>query len=108
MDTNALVERLKKGDIVAAMDVFDKEPLEKNHPLRKLPNALLTPHRAGGLMSSRGPHPDLADRRSGERDGGPKTAVRGDRVDDQPSRRLITSPREKPWAAAWRATHRPL
>ena len=52
VDTNALVERLKKGDIVAAIDVFDKEPLEKNHPLRKLPNALLTPHRAGGLMSS--------------------------------------------------------
>lgn len=52
VDTEALVERLKKNDIVACIDVFDKEPLDTKHPLRKLPNALLTPHRAGGLMSS--------------------------------------------------------
>jgi D-3-phosphoglycerate dehydrogenase / 2-oxoglutarate reductase len=52
VETDALVERLKKSDIVAAVDVFDQEPLPRNHPLRKLPNALLTPHRAGGLMSS--------------------------------------------------------
>lgn len=52
VDTDALVARLAKGDITAAIDVFDKEPLAKNDPLRKLPNALLTPHRAGGLMAS--------------------------------------------------------
>lgn len=52
VETNALVERLKKGDLVAAVDVFDKEPLEKNHPLRRLPNVFITPHRAGGLISS--------------------------------------------------------
>ncbi len=48
----ALVSRLKKGDITAMLDVFDKEPLEKNSVLRTLPNAFLTPHRAGGIMAS--------------------------------------------------------
>jgi phosphoglycerate dehydrogenase-like enzyme len=52
VDTDALVARLKKNDLFAAIDVFDQEPLPKNHPLRKLPNAYLTPHRAGGLMAS--------------------------------------------------------
>lgn len=52
VDTDALVARLQKGDMYAALDVFDKEPLPKNSPLRKLPNAYLTPHRAGGIMAS--------------------------------------------------------
>jgi len=52
VDTDALVKRLKKGDMCAALDVFDREPLAKNSPLRKLPNAYLTPHRAGGILES--------------------------------------------------------
>jgi D-3-phosphoglycerate dehydrogenase / 2-oxoglutarate reductase len=52
VDTDALVARLAKGDMYAAIDVFDQEPLPRNHPLRKLPNAFLTPHRAGGVMAS--------------------------------------------------------
>lgn len=52
VDTEALIARLKKGNLFAALDVFDKEPLDSKHPLRKLPNAYLTPHRAGGLMVS--------------------------------------------------------
>ncbi len=52
VDTRALVQRLKRNDLFAAIDVFDKEPLQKSHPLRKLPNAYLTPHRAGGLIES--------------------------------------------------------
>jgi phosphoglycerate dehydrogenase-like enzyme len=48
----ALVERLRKNDITAMLDVFDKEPLEKDSVLRTLPNAFLTPHRAGGIMES--------------------------------------------------------
>ena len=52
VDTDALVAKLKKGDMFAAIDVFDQEPLPKNHPLRKLPNAYLTPHRSGGVMAS--------------------------------------------------------
>lgn len=52
VDTAALVKRLKKRDMIAMIDVFDKEPLQKTHPLRKLPNAYLTPHRAGGIIPS--------------------------------------------------------
>jgi phosphoglycerate dehydrogenase-like enzyme len=52
VDTPALIQRLKKNDMFAAIDVFDKEPLEKNAPLRKLPNVFLTPHRAGGTLAS--------------------------------------------------------
>jgi len=48
----SLVERLRKNDITAMLDVFDKEPLEKDSALRELPNAFLTPHRAGGIMES--------------------------------------------------------
>ncbi|MDR0486712.1 MAG: hypothetical protein LBG91_00530, partial [Treponema sp.] len=39
-------------NMTAMLDVFDKEPLEKDSCLRKLDNAFLTPHRAGGLMES--------------------------------------------------------
>jgi phosphoglycerate dehydrogenase-like enzyme len=52
VDTPALITRLQKNDLTAAIDVFDQEPLKASHPLRKLPNCLLTPHRAGGLVSS--------------------------------------------------------
>lgn len=41
----ALVAALEQGTIGgAALDVFDIEPLPLDHPLRNLPNALVTPH----------------------------------------------------------------
>lgn len=52
VDGAALQERLAKGDLIAMLDVFDKEPLEADAPLRLLPNAHLTPHRAGGVVES--------------------------------------------------------
>jgi phosphoglycerate dehydrogenase-like enzyme len=52
VDMPALIERLKKGDITAMLDVFDMEPLEADSPLRSLQNAYLTPHRAGGVIDS--------------------------------------------------------
>jgi phosphoglycerate dehydrogenase-like enzyme len=52
VDMPALQKRLERGDLTAMLDVFDTEPLEADHPLRKLPNAFLTPHRAGGIMAS--------------------------------------------------------
>lgn len=52
VDTNALADRLRRGDLSAALDVFDLEPLDPNSPLRSLPNVYLTPHRAGGLIAS--------------------------------------------------------
>jgi phosphoglycerate dehydrogenase-like enzyme len=52
LDTAALLARLKKNDMYAALDVFDKEPLDPKSPFRKLPNVFLTPHRAGGILES--------------------------------------------------------
>ncbi|WNZ43987.1 NAD(P)-dependent oxidoreductase [Leptolyngbya boryana CZ1] len=46
IDEMALIERLKKGDIVAALDVFDPEPLPEVHPLREFENVILSPHNA--------------------------------------------------------------
>ena len=52
VDTDALAARLQRGEIFAAVDVFDREPLDKDSELRALPNAYLTPHRAGGILAS--------------------------------------------------------
>jgi phosphoglycerate dehydrogenase-like enzyme len=45
VDEAALVDALREGRIrAAALDVYDTEPLPADHPLRSLPNALLTGH----------------------------------------------------------------
>ena len=44
-DTDAVIEALKTGRLAyAGFDVYDKEPLPANHPLRSAPNVILTPH----------------------------------------------------------------
>jgi phosphoglycerate dehydrogenase-like enzyme len=41
----ALIEALEDGKIAgAAIDVFDQEPLPAEHPFRRLPSVLATPH----------------------------------------------------------------
>lgn len=45
VDEAALLSALEKGTIGgAALDVFSVEPLPKDHPIRKAPRVLLTPH----------------------------------------------------------------
>ncbi|MCC6454632.1 MAG: hydroxyacid dehydrogenase [Caldilineaceae bacterium] len=43
-DSQALVERLKQGDIVAGLDVFDPEPIPAGNEILQLPNVFLSPH----------------------------------------------------------------
>ena len=43
-DSAALIERLKQGDIVAGLDVFDPEPVPANSEILQLPNVFLSPH----------------------------------------------------------------
>jgi phosphoglycerate dehydrogenase-like enzyme len=45
VDTDALLAALRRGTIAgAALDVYEKEPLPLDHPLRDAPRTLLTPH----------------------------------------------------------------
>jgi hypothetical protein len=47
IDTNALVDALRFGEIAGAgLDVTDPEPLPDGHPLWTAPNILITPHSA--------------------------------------------------------------
>lgn len=54
VEETALLHALRHGPIAAAgLDCFAKEPLPPDHPLRRLPNVVLTPHLAGGSVESR-------------------------------------------------------
>jgi phosphoglycerate dehydrogenase-like enzyme len=44
VDEAALIEALSANRLVAGLDVFEREPLPADHPLRRLPNTVLTPH----------------------------------------------------------------
>jgi phosphoglycerate dehydrogenase-like enzyme len=53
IDSLALIARLRQGDIVACLDVFDPEPVPLDSPLLDLPNVFLSPHLAGVTEESR-------------------------------------------------------
>jgi len=44
VDETALMEAVNSRRIVAALDVFYREPLAADHPLTRAPNVVLTPH----------------------------------------------------------------
>jgi phosphoglycerate dehydrogenase-like enzyme len=52
VDPDALIERLRRGDIVAGLDVFDPEPIPADSPIKDLPNVFLSPHIAGVTAAS--------------------------------------------------------
>jgi phosphoglycerate dehydrogenase-like enzyme len=52
IDETALIEAVQARRIVAALDVFDLEPLPAEHPLRSSPNTILTPHLGYGVQET--------------------------------------------------------
>ncbi len=54
IDEKALVKALKEGWIAGAgLDVFNEEPLPKDHPLTKLENVVLAPHIGSAARETR-------------------------------------------------------
>lgn len=48
VDESALIEALREGKIAAAgLDVFEKEPIDRDNPLLSMDNVVVTPHSAG-------------------------------------------------------------
>ena len=52
VDEAALVEAVQAGRVIAALDVFDREPLPPEHPLRAATNTVLTPHLGYGVAET--------------------------------------------------------
>lgn len=53
IDHDALTAELATGRFKAALDVTTPEPLPPDHPLRRMPNVLITPHIAGPTPDGR-------------------------------------------------------
>jgi phosphoglycerate dehydrogenase-like enzyme len=53
-DPDATIERLGRGDITGAFDVWDPEPIPADSPIRRLPNVFLSPHIASQTRDGRG------------------------------------------------------
>ncbi|MCK6066355.1 MULTISPECIES: 2-hydroxyacid dehydrogenase [Microbacterium] len=53
IDTDALVDHVRRGRIRAALDVTDPEPLPEGHPLWGLPGVLIAPHVGGATTAMR-------------------------------------------------------
>ena len=49
IDEAALLAAVQAGKIIAALDVYDREPLPENHPLRASDHTVLTPHLGYGV-----------------------------------------------------------
>jgi len=49
VDFDALTVAAQSGHLRVATDVFPEEPFAKDHPIRDLPNVVLSAHRSGGM-----------------------------------------------------------
>jgi phosphoglycerate dehydrogenase-like enzyme len=52
IDGPALLEALHAGRIMAALDVYEQEPLPKDDPIRTAPNTVLSPHLGYGTTDT--------------------------------------------------------
>ena len=53
IDEDAMARHLQAGHFQAVLDVYEKEPLPEDSPLRHLENAILMPHRGGPTTDRR-------------------------------------------------------
>ncbi len=53
VDEQAMIKHLKSGDFNAALDVYEKEPIDLNSPLLLIDNVLMLPHQAGPTVNLR-------------------------------------------------------
>jgi D-3-phosphoglycerate dehydrogenase len=53
-DPDATIARLQRGDVSAAFDVWDPEPIPADSPIRQLENVVLTPHISSQTKDGRG------------------------------------------------------
>jgi phosphoglycerate dehydrogenase-like enzyme len=52
VDFEALTAAAQSGRLKVATDVFPEEPFSKVHPIRDLPNVVLSAHRSGGIQEA--------------------------------------------------------
>jgi phosphoglycerate dehydrogenase-like enzyme len=52
IDEPALIVAVRSGDVFAALDVYDEEPLPPEHPFRTSSHCILTPHLGYGLAET--------------------------------------------------------
>ena len=78
-DTDAVIAALKEGRLAyAGIDVYDKEPLPIDHPLRSAPNVIMTPH-IGYVTDEnyRSSYPQIVENITGFLDGKPQRVIGG-------------------------------
>jgi phosphoglycerate dehydrogenase-like enzyme len=52
IDEASLIAAVQAGKIIAALDVYDKEPLPPDHPFRASDHTVLTPHLGYGVAET--------------------------------------------------------
>ncbi|HUN39404.1 MAG TPA: D-2-hydroxyacid dehydrogenase family protein [Acetobacteraceae bacterium] len=52
VDEKSLIAAVQSRRIIAALDVFDREPLPPDHPFRTSPNTVMTPHLGYGVRET--------------------------------------------------------